>query len=91
MNEPWRTSEALNPLESAYATWEAHRDELLQTAAGKWVLIHQDQIGGIYHCQQDACDQGYRQYGLVPFLVHKITDSDEPVEILSPWILSKHS
>jgi hypothetical protein len=53
-------------------TYQQHREQLLGTAEGKFVLIHGEQIVGVYVSQMDAIADGYRRFGNVPFLVKQI-------------------
>ena len=84
--EKQAATQAAKELVRELAAWEEHRDELVRTAAGQWVLIREGQVVGAFPDEKKAFDHGYRQYGLVPFLVRRITEQDEPVEILSLWI-----
>jgi hypothetical protein len=54
------------------ATYESHRDELAGVCAGKFVLIHGDQVAGIWDTYKDALEAGYKTFGLEPFLVKQI-------------------
>ena len=53
-------------------TYNTHRDKLLATAEGMFVLIHGSEVIGTYAAEQDAIAEGYRQLGNVPFLVKKV-------------------
>jgi len=64
-------------------TYEQHRDELLGTAEGKFVLIYNDQIAGVFESKKDAIEQGYRQFGNVPFLVKQIVKIEVPQDFVS--------
>jgi len=68
------------------ATFEAHRDELLGSAANKYVLIKNDEIVGTYEAESDAIAQGYRQFGNVPFLVKQVLPTDRPLNFVSGLI-----
>ena len=39
---------------------------------GKFVLVHDSDVVGIYDTYEDALKTGYEKYGLAPFLVKKI-------------------
>jgi hypothetical protein len=65
-------------------TYEAHREQLLGEARGKYVLIRGNSIVATYDTEQDAINEGYRQFGNVPFLVKRIAALDEPANFLSP-------
>lgn len=74
----------MEPLRQELETYEAHREQLLGEARGKYVLIHGDSIASTYDTEQDAIKEGYRQFGNVPFLVKRIAALDEPANFLSP-------
>lgn len=60
-------------------TFEKHKAELLGTAKGKFVLIKGDKIIGTYESQVDAVNQGYKDLGVVPFLVKKVEEIETPM------------
>ncbi len=66
-------------------TYEEHRAELLSRAEGKFVLIHDGELGGVYDTDTEAVTQGYQRFGIVPFLVRKIASHDEE---LTPIVLT---
>ena len=68
-------------LEKELETYEKHRDQLLADE-GKFVVIHQDSIFGIYTGYEDALKVGYEKCKLTPFLVKKI-QAVEPINFIS--------
>ncbi len=64
-------------------TYEQNRDQLLGTAEGKFVLIQNSQIVGIYDSKMDAIAIGYQQFGNVPFLVKQIVKVETPQNFTS--------
>ncbi len=52
-------------------TYRAKFDEL-NAHEGRFALIHDSELGGIFDSYQDALGIGYQKYGLSPFLVRKI-------------------
>ena len=70
--------EALSKLERELATFERHRAELLGTAERKFVVIHRDDVVGVYDTQADAISEGYRRFGNVPFLVKQVLEIEVP-------------
>ena len=60
------------------ATYEKHKDELLGKSEGKFVLIHEEQILGVFDSEGDAIAQGFEKLGNVPFLVKQILKVDVP-------------
>ena len=70
-------------LETELKTYEQNRDHLLGTAEGKFVLIHDSQVIGIYDAKMDAIAAGYQQFGNVLFLVKQILRIEAPLHFIS--------
>ena len=70
-------------LDPELKTFERHRDELLGKAEGQFVLIHRDQIVGIFDTQNDAIQHGYRALGNTPFLVKQVLKIETPQNFVS--------
>ena len=66
--EGWATG----PLAEELKTYQAHLEELLQTASGKFVLIKGNDIVGLYNNQEEALNEGYRRYRLKRFMVQRV-------------------
>lgn len=64
-------------------TFNAHRSELIGKANGKFVLIKDDQIIGVFDTKFDAIRQGYERFGNVGFLVKQIVEFDIPQNFTS--------
>ena len=62
-------------LEKEYETYQKKRQELLKDA-GKFVVIHGDEIAGVWDTWEKALDAGYAKYGLTQFMVQKIEAVD---------------
>ncbi|MGH7441289.1 MAG: hypothetical protein ACREKE_01305 [bacterium] len=58
-------------LEKELETYNQKLSTLLKDE-GKFVLIHEDEIGGTFVNYEDALKVGYEKYHLNPFLVKKI-------------------
>src|SRR5437763_1878360 len=58
-------------LEKELATFQAHLSELVSTDAGKYALVHGEEIT-VRDSQDKAIDEGYDRYGLEQFLVKEI-------------------
>jgi hypothetical protein len=58
-------------LEQELDTYRKKRDELLPYA-GRYVLIHGDQVAGVWDSYEDALRVGYDKFGLNPFFIRKI-------------------
>jgi hypothetical protein len=64
-------------LEKELATYQAKLPELKQHE-GKFVLICEDEVVDTFSSYEDALKEGYKKFGLKPFLVKQIL-SIEPV------------
>ena len=62
-------------LEKELQTYQQKRQELLANE-GKFVLIHGDEVAGIWDTYEDALKLDYEKYGLKPFLVKRIEAVD---------------
>ncbi len=62
-------------LEKELATYHRRLEELLPYE-GKFVLVHGDEIVGIWEAYGDALQAGYEQVGLGPFLVQRIESAE---------------
>ena len=61
-------------LEEELATYQRKLPELIDEK-GKWVLIHGQEVKGIYAAYEDAVKVGYESFGNdKPFLVKKIEE-----------------
>lgn len=59
-------------------TYDAKKNELLAESSGKFVVIKDSEIAGVWDTYEDALRAGYDRFKLVPFLVKQITPI-EPV------------
>lgn len=64
-------------LEKELATYKEKLPELKQHE-GKFVLIHDDKVVDLFTSYEDALKEGYKQFGLTPFLVKQV-HAVEPV------------
>jgi hypothetical protein len=70
-------------LQQEQETFEAHRADLVATSAGKFALIHDEEIVAVFDTQADAIDLGYQRFGNAPFLVKEIAAVDAPQNFVS--------
>lgn len=63
-------------LEQELATYRAKLPELAPHE-GKYVLIHGQNVAGTYSSYEDALRQGYREFGLEPFLVKQVQSTEQ--------------
>ena len=57
---------------------ETYNTKLSSWAAreGQFVLIHQDTVVGFYHAYDQALRVGYEQFGIEPFLVKQVMQTE---------------
>ena len=70
-------------LEKEILTYEQNKDELIGKSKGKYVLIKDDQVVGVFESQADAIREGYDRFGNVPFLVKQIVKFEVPLSFTS--------
>jgi predicted RNA-binding protein with PIN domain len=70
-------------LQREQATYETHRADLVERAAGKYALIHGDEIVAVFDTQADAIGDGYRRYGNTPFMVKHVEAVETPHNFVS--------
>lgn len=76
-------------LEREMATYKSKLPELKQHE-GKFVLIHGDEIAGIFAAYEDALKEGYEKFALEPFLVKQI-QSIEQIHYISRFLDPCHT
>ena len=64
------------PLEQELATYRAKLPELA-LHEGKYVLIHGQDVIGTFATYEDALRQGYREFGLEPFMVKQVQSTEQ--------------
>lgn len=67
-------------------TYAKHRDQLLATDAGRYVLIYKDQVAGVYDTEMDAIGEGRRRFGYVPIFVKQIVEFERPIRLTSSYL-----
>ncbi len=57
---------------------ETYRRKLPELLAdkGKFVVIHEDEVAGVFDGYEDALTVGYDRYGSAAFLVRKISETE---------------
>jgi hypothetical protein len=73
------TEVALAFLAEEMATYRDRLPELLGGQEGEYVLIKGTHVVGVFHDRSQALREGYRRFGVVPFLVRQITSSETVV------------
>ena len=64
-------------LETELAYFEEHRNEFLEKAEGKFVLIKGDNSFGFFDSPKHAYEEGVRLFGLEPFLIRQVLMQDQ--------------
>ena len=59
-------------LKTELETYHCNKERLVSQSEGKFVVIHGDEIAGVWHTYEDALRAGYQKFGLRPFLVKQI-------------------
>lgn len=71
------------PLKTELELFESKRADFLRGSAGKYVLIHGNEIIGFFDRKRDALNEGYRKFKREPFLVKLISDTPRRVYFTS--------
>ncbi|MBU3906648.1 MAG: hypothetical protein KKA64_00165 [Nanoarchaeota archaeon] len=66
-----------NLLSKEIKTYNENKEVLLRDSSGKFVLIKEDKVIGVYDTRNDAIKIGIDKFGNEPFLVKKISEIDE--------------
>ena len=61
-----------NILKKELELFDKKKDELVKENLGKYVLIKENRIIGLYDTEKDAIKVGIDKFGNVPFLVKKV-------------------
>lgn len=69
----WETS----PRAQELRTYEAHKAELLRTAKGKYVLIKDTDVVGLYEREADAFSEGHQRFRLTGFSVRQVSEQEK--------------
>ncbi len=64
-------------LEKELAVYEQKHAELVNEAAGKFVVICGEEVSPPWETYSDALQSGYAQFGLRPFLVKKVEEIEQ--------------
>ena len=73
-------------LKEELETYQKHKQELLVSHSGKYVLIKGSKIINIYESQKDAINDGTDKFGNTPFLVKKIEEIEHTQNFTSNLI-----
>ena len=71
----------LEALADDLATYRAHLAEMAKEHEGEYVLIREGEIIGFFPDSSSAVREGYRRFGIVPFLAKEVTATERVVYI----------
>ena len=79
--------------EKEQAHFQAHREEWLKTVRGKFALIKGEECFGFYDTDLKAYEEGVQRFGSPPFLIKRVLEEDEKLNIpaLEFGLLHAHS
>ena len=63
--------------------YNAQKNELIGRSRGKFALIKDDHVIGVFDTKIDAIRQGYERFGNVAFLVKQIVEVEAPQNFTS--------
>lgn len=66
-----------NVLKNELDYFEKIRNELMEKAKDEFVLIKNRNLIETFKSEDDAIRRGYKEFGNKPFLVKKVTETDE--------------
>jgi len=83
----------MNALQDELDTYARHEEEFKKTALGKFVVIKDSEVVGFFDDLDSALIEGTRRFGLEPYLVRKIGEPIETLNIpaLTLGLLGAHS
>ncbi len=64
------------PLAQEIATYDREHERLEQEHAGKFVLIHGEEVISTYDTFEAAADEGLRRFGDDPFLIRRVGEGE---------------
>jgi hypothetical protein len=59
-------------LKTEIETYNREKDRLVAESAGKFALVHGNDVVGVWDTYEDALKEGYERFLLEPFLVKQI-------------------
>lgn len=68
-------------LEKELAYYKKNRDGFLENHIGKYVLIKEDELIGVYDSQSEALGEAARLFGIDSYLIRKVAEKEEEIRI----------
>src|SRR5262245_33773914 len=76
----WKRGGDAVALEKELETYKRELPRLIQEGGqGKFALVHGDSVDSVWDTWKDALQAGYDRFGLEPFLVKEIQETERPV------------
>ncbi len=75
-------------LEKENKTFEQALPELVKTDLGKFVLIKDDEVVGIFVAIVDALKSGYDRFKNEPFFVRQILSTQQPLNFANNYLFN---
>ena len=66
-------------IDREWETFLANLPALLEKEAGRYVLIHDNQVVGVWDTKAEALEEGYQRFLLESFLVQRIVADEKPI------------
>jgi hypothetical protein len=63
---------AVADINTDIAAYEVLRAELEANSTGKWVLIHERELVGVYGSFEETAEEAVRRFGRGPYLIRQI-------------------
>jgi len=82
LGQPMNTALA-SPLKKELQTFERMKEKLTKSSLGRIVVIHEDELVGVYNSEDEALAEGARRFSTQPFLVSRIQLNEDEVCILA--------
>jgi hypothetical protein len=68
-------------LDEERAYYDAHREELLSTYRGRYVVVKGKALVGVFNTVEEALSEGARQFGVESFLVRRVEEFEKTAQI----------
>jgi hypothetical protein len=78
-------------LDKEITVYEQMKSELLKNHMGKFVIIHDGKLAGVYDNFNNAADAALRQFGRGPYLIRLVSDDITPTMPASVAYRIKHA
>ncbi len=63
-----------NPLKKEFEFYKKHQEDLVEKYSGKFVVIKDEEIKGVYSTEIEAYEKAQKEYELGSFLLQKVEE-----------------